>query len=323
MAVNKTYKPETHWDQTAFEELKATWTPERIAEDEKTLQEVFALAADCPLLAEALDWANTHGIKFFIDHQAVNIGGYYLPGTGVMAVVPRSFMRMEEVMVHEIRHAWQDYNGLISWNDNTPHDGSFNDFFINNALIEADAKAMGLLALGQSTVAQRKRDAERAVKMGVLLHEESKKYTASYQERIADENIALGTGFLDWFETNWQPRFYGDSFSKVYGRKWELYDGELPLRNQEFSLDPRHIKGMDIHDMQDVLRLGVNFSGTKNYLAALQPDILPRKILCPSLADTFWGAANDDQIKLTAGLRKAHLKKKLARKTRGSVTAPC
>ncbi len=45
--------------------------------------------------------------------------------------------------------------------------------------------------------------------------------------------------------------------------------------------------------------LGVNFKGTKNYLAGMRPDVLPKKILHPSLLDTFWGAANDGQKRLT------------------------
>jgi hypothetical protein len=70
--------------------------------------------------------------------------------------------------------------------------------------------------------------------------------------------------------------------------------------------------GINIHDLQDVLRLGVSFDGTRNYLAGLGPDILLKQILRPSLADAFWGAANDEQKKLTNELRKAYLKQKLA-----------
>jgi hypothetical protein len=309
MAASEKYKPETSWDQTAFEKLKATWTPERIAEDDATLKNIFALAADCPLLAEALDWANTHGIKFFIDHQAVNIGGYYTMGTGVMAVVPKTSLSMEEVMVHEIRHAWQDYHGLVSWDDNTAHDGCFNDFFINNALIEADAKGYGLLAASQARAARRTKEIKAA---GLAIPES----LSHYQEELLDENAQLGKGFLSWFRSDFQPAAYGDFFSKFYGQKWGLYTGALPERNMEFDLDPPHLRGMDINNIQDVLRLGFNFSGTKNYLAALQPDILPKKILRPSLADTFWGKANMTQRKLTGELRKAHLKKKLAGKKR-------
>jgi predicted peroxiredoxin len=80
MFVKKAHKPKIHWDQTAFKKLKATWSPERIDEDNETLDKIFALAADCPLLAEALDWAKEHGIKFFVDRTAVKLGGYYAQG---------------------------------------------------------------------------------------------------------------------------------------------------------------------------------------------------------------------------------------------------
>ncbi len=311
MAVNKTYKPETNWNRTAFDKLKAAWSPERIAEDNEKLKEIFARAADCPLLAEALDWAERHDIEFFIDHQAVNVGGYYSVGTGVMAIVAKTRLPAEEVIVHEIRHAWQDYNGLLTWDDMTLNDGSFRDFFINNALIEADAYAVGQLAAAQVAASRAKKQLEKAPQP---VPEWRRDYLTRQQEPAADESALLGKKFMSWFEGKYYPPFYGDFFSKIYGQKWGLYDKALPARNMEFKNEPPHRRGMDVRDIQDVLRLGVNFSGTKNYLAALQPDILPKRILRPSLADTFWGAANDDQKKLTAEIRKVCLKKKLSSK---------
>jgi len=313
MAVEEIYKPESRWDQAAFQKLRATWSPERIADDEKKLKEIFALAADCPLLAEALEWATQHGVKFFIDRQAVNVGGYYQLGTGVLALVPASLghkPRAAEVLVHEIRHAWQDYNGLISWDGAAPHEGNFSNFFINNALIEADAMAYGNLASRQVILSQTKREMETEARPVHL------NWSLKEQALLSDESARFKERFLAWFEDDWRMNFYGDYFSKAYGKKWDIYKGELPARNAEFTTKEPHIEGMNIHNIQDVLRLGVNFSGTENYLAKLQPDILPKQILRPSLANTFWGAARHDQRKLTSQLRKAHLRKKLAPENR-------
>ena len=301
MAVTSKHKPENRWDQTGFEKLKATWWRWRVAKNEKRLRQVFALAADSVVVAEALDWAQQHGIKFFIDRQA-NLGGYYTMGTGVVALTPSVFQnlpRMAEVLVHETRHAWQDYNGLLSWDDDTPRQGNFNDFYINMALIEADARAFGKLAAAQVEISQLEKS------------DGSNWALPRLKKAVADESAKLGKEFLNWFDKQWRPAYYGDAASKAYGKKWGLYKGALPELKTEFNIKPSTVMGMDIHDRQDILRLGVDFSGTKNYLAALQPDILPKRILRPSLADTFWGAANDKQIKLTTELRKAHLKQKL------------
>lgn len=301
MSVSKKYKPETNWNQTAFEELKASWSPERIAEDEKTLQEIFKLAADSPLLAEELEWAKRHGVKFFIDHTAVNCGGYYWAGSGVVAIPLNgidSARHRVQTLAHEIRHAWQDYQRLLSWSDRTPDRGNFAEGFIKQALVEADALAYGRRAVLEF-------EAARFKKRG-------KRIPAFLQAFLVDENADLGRHFLSWFKVSSHPESYGDFFSKQYGQKWRVYDGDLPERKFEHWPVEPEIAGIDIYNIRDVLRLGVNFSGTKNYLAALQSDILPKQILRPSLADTFWGAANKDQRKLTAGLRKAHLKKKLA-----------
>ncbi len=305
MDANKIHKPETHWDQTAFEEMRATWSPERMAEDEKTLKEIFALAAACPLLAEALDWAKQHDVKFFVDRTVVSSRGYYTNGTGVLGIAEKIAADPEKAaktVVHEIRHAWQNYNGL-----SRASTSGFSEHFIMQALIEADAKAFGMRAGDQIKAA--------------LLKKQGEPVPADLQKSLADENADLGRKFLIWFGPSGWTETYGDSSSKRYGQRYDLFpvdntkpDKGLPERRYEFT--PKNItfrrKYINVNDMQDVLRLGVNFSGTKNYLAALQPDILPKQILRPSLADTFWGAANDDQKKLTGEIRKAYLKKKLA-----------
>jgi len=301
MAVKGTYKPKIPWDQTAFEALKATWTPQRIAEDEKTLQEIFALAADVPLLAEALEWAEQHGVKFFIDRTATGIEGYYKPGTGVVAITAAGLANPGEAVesiVHEIRHAWQQYNGFGA---EAAH--GFSEYLITVSLKEADAEAF----------ARRAKDQYKFYE----LTKNHKKVPDSLRAGLAKENADLGANFQVWF-----PLFagrYGDRGSKAYNQALGLFPPEARLNTGlsggHFEFDPARVKftgeNININNVQDVVRMGRFFSGAKNYLAALQPDILPKKILRPSLANTFWGAASSDQRKLTNDIRKAELKKKL------------
>jgi len=293
MAVEETYKPDFRWDQTEFEKLKATWSPERIAADERRLKEIFALAAHSPTMKQALDWAHDHGIKFFIDRQAVNCGGYYQWNSGVFAITdqyayPSAYA--VNAITHELRHAWQDYNGFLAYDLSPDGKMSFTAEFINTALTEADATAFGGLAEAEYIAAKTQR------------------------EITTPSDISLRRHFLDWFNSSRTPYFYGDYRSKHLGRKWGIYDGQLPTHKFEFERANNYARqtGININNINDVIQLGVNFSGTGNYLAELPPDILPKKILRPSLADTFWGTANVGQRKLTTELRKAHLRKKLA-----------
>ena len=114
--------------------------------------------------------------------------------------------------------------------------------------------------------------------------------------------------------------FNGENISKDYAQRKGIIqvdkskpNGGLLAGGFEFKVGYNPIIGdLDAGDMDSVLRLGVNFSGTVNYLAQLQPDILPRQILSPSLANTFWGSANPEQKKLTTEIRKVNLREKLA-----------
>jgi len=316
MTVQNKHQPEVHWDQSEFEKLKATWSFWRKRKDRKALKKVFARAAAVPLLAEALAWADQHGIKFFVDHQAVNIGGYYVPGTGVVAVTPSMLKHFESaanLLAHEIRHAWQDYHGLVARDDRVYHERSFEDSFINTALTEADANAFGKLAQAQAEIAQIK---ENIRKFGDK--ETENWYLEALKKTIESESAKLRKEFLKWFRPDGtSTEFYGDAASKSYGQRWNIYQGALPPRNFEYKPAVSYEGfGVDIHDIQEVLRLGVDFTGARNYLADLQPDVLPKQILRHSLADTFWSAANDEQRKLTTELRKAYLKKKLAPENR-------
>lgn len=277
----------TRWKTEAFEKFKAAWTPARIAEDEKILSEVFQLAATSPLLAEELTWARDHGIQFFVDHQVQQAYGYYVPGMGVMAMSLHAAQQPETALLtlaHELRHAWQDYYGL-----NNTFSYSFSENAIRSALIEADAQAFGLRALDQHR--------------GVV---------------VDDEAADLRAKFLSWYSSEY-PALYGAANSEMYARNYsidlprpikpELAAAESAAEDDEFNPDFRaRGTGVDIGNIKDVLRLGVNFAGTKNYLAGLPPDILPKKLLSPALANTFWGAATAEQRAVTTALRKSYLK---------------
>jgi hypothetical protein len=299
MAANHIYKPEVHWDQSEFETLCTGWSPERIKEDQKCLKKIFRQASSSPTLKAALDWAETHGIKFMIDYSATGVGGYYIPTTGVVAISSKytGSSYDVEVLAHEIRHAWQDYHRLMP---NSSQD--FSSFYIQMALTEADAHAFGQRASNEfrrtQTEKTRKTPKNKA-KLEFLL-----------QTPLMNEDQDLREGFLSWFR--WRAGSYGRYASTAHGRN--LHD---VLLEKHFEHTPAYVTtfpgpGVDLTCMDEVMKYGRGFSNPGNYLAGLQPDILLKKILRPSLADIFWGASNDDQRKLTTEKRKAHLRKKLA-----------
>ncbi len=307
MTARKAPKPEVRWNQSSFEALRATWSAERIVEDEKRLKEIFDLAAEVPLLAQALDWANSHDVRFFIDRTAVDCGAYYSRNTGVLAITEKTAQNIKqntkyavEAITHEIRHAWQDYYGLA----NSASFGSFSESFIKTALFEADAGAFGKRAADQYSAA--------------VLRKQGAEISDALQTSLANESADLMEKFLSWFSKPSYLQYYGTRASKSFGRIWGVFrtndtkpNESPPDRGPEIGSGTGLGDGINTANIQDVLRLGKGFSGTHNYLVALPPDTLPKKILRPSLANIFWGAADNDQKKLTAEIRKAFLRRKL------------
>jgi hypothetical protein len=132
------------------------------------------------------------------------------------------------------------------------------------------------------------------------------------RESLSHEETDLAEKFSSWLSPKWRRLAYGDSVSKRSGCRWGVYDG-APVENcVEFDPPEPQRSGIGLDNVQDVMQLGMNFSGAKNYLAALQPDILLKKILPLSLADNFWVPARDAQEEADAKLRE-ELTRKLRR----------
>lgn len=310
MAVKNTQNPKVYWDQEEFSYMASQWSPMRCVADEAMLRDVFALAGKAPLFAEALQWAQDHGIRFFIDHHTKTNLGYYTPGTGVVGIAADALQNSAGIvctLTHEIRHAWQDYHGLLP--------KSYSDFaqcFIKTALIEADAEAYGARAREQY--------------QQILVHGRVIDADAPGQEaaRLLD-------GFMAWFSGR-RPAIYGKRLSEAYARKYKLppppsvkkkknflqriFKGaaEWPVNNTlEFNpIGIRKKSDLDIFSIDSILPLGKGFGDEPNYLTAIPRDTWMKEILNPSLANAFWGAATQEQQRLTADLHKAYVREKFS-----------
>jgi hypothetical protein len=267
--------------QKAFAAFKATWTPERSAEDKKMLRRVLAKARKTPLGKQALAWAHDNGVQFFIDHTCKDAGAYYMPGTPVIGI-PHYIEKynvefLAEAIVHEIRHAWQDLRGFCynahGSKDNRP---DFAESFIRLALAEADARAFGKIASAEFI---------------------------SGGPANTPEN--LQEGFKSWFNKR-SLRYYGKHYSRLIGANWGILNVH-PLGNDfEFVFHPekKHFDS-DIRHMREIAKRGETFDGG-NYFPLLREE-LREKVLRPSLAQTFYGAATPAQRALTRKIRRASM----------------
>lgn len=299
MTASHQHQSKSYWDQSEFEQFKATWLPMRVAEEKKIFADIFALRKESRLLEEALTWAEQNGMQFFIDRKMTNARGVYLRGTGVLAINARlagNRFEMVSTLVHEIRHAWQERHGF-GGSDSL----FFADHYIAQAIREADAKCIGLRA-------QEECDA-------TLERAQGKPISPLREKLLADENADLCKKFILWFSHH--AHFYGDKGSREFGQFYGVYAADEPgkgLINIPHEFLPRRRtkeRGrINIDNVQDIIPLGASFNGTRNYLASMQPDQLPKYVLRPSMADQFWEAASDDQKKLTLELRKAALRYK-------------
>ena len=76
----------TGWNKAGLEKFRAGQSAERIARDKKQLSRMFSLAAKSPELADALEWAESHGVEIIVDRTSSSVGGYYWAGSGVVAL---------------------------------------------------------------------------------------------------------------------------------------------------------------------------------------------------------------------------------------------
>jgi hypothetical protein len=285
MVADKTEKTKVRWKRH-LDEWKAGLPAERLAEDEKRLKDIFALAAQVPLLAEALDWAQKHDIQFIIDRTG-DPGGYYIVGTGVVALAQNRYWNNSAVntLVHEIRHAWQDYHQMI------PTVGSsFQQYYTNISFIEADAMAHGNLAEEQYRASQRQ------------------------QTLLINQDQHLSASFMAWYTHTSRLKLYGEKAAEEFGSRLSVPGVTAPDHHLEY--DPYACKpvpqvtGLDISSAEDLCRLGKGFNGG-NYFPAIARDFLQKKVLSSSLALSFYGAANDNQRKLVTEIRKKQIRLKL------------
>lgn len=142
---------------------RAPWTGRKAGlhicgarKDKQIIEKIIAYAEEhSPTARQALAWARAHDLTVMAQQKKGTLLGRYQGGV-VLLCLPRlqaggfiDYQTCVETLVHEIRHAWQDYYGLLSVSPVKYMGATYtrtSDALIANAFYEADAYAMGELA---------------------------------------------------------------------------------------------------------------------------------------------------------------------------------
>lgn len=247
------------WHRPQLAKLQAARHDTRRADEKRLLRQIMRQAKASPVAQAALAWAKAHKIKFIVDYDTT-AGGYYTRQSGVVAI---SYAAAEgwrgrhyavEVLVHEIRHAWQDHHRLL------PHIHNYQGadlarVTIQQALYEADAYAHGKLAAAQC-------EGEVGSPLNYLRHHFRNWYAGSmadlyvsHQRQYQGASLRIGTCKMPDYQTEF----------KAGGHLTEARAGFDPWRRE------------------DIEKMGKSFAGF-NYLSNWKNDQLWKRILSPSSA---------------------------------------
>ena len=279
------------WDKSGLEEFYAQHDDARRREDVMKLARLFNAAAKSPLAREALAWAAAHGVDFIVDRK-LKASGMYMPAQGILALSEavldeKKIVEAVGTLVHELRHAWQDWHGLQPYQmrDVTPA-------YMAIAQMEADAEAYGALAEKQWKLAASLEKTDDPV----LRRELDKTET--------DSARLLWEEFARWY-TGSNPEVYGlrtfSGFAEHLGLAAEAAqaaaaaDGVADtLADPEFIppegvRQPKHF-GLQAAVAPDLAPLGAGFNGQGNYFNAAPLGFIDSKILSAPLAEAFYKA---------------------------------
>lgn len=276
------------WDKSDLRDFLAKHDDARKAQDAKDLSRVFNLAAKVPVLKAALDWAKENDIDLIVDRTSRNVGGYYWEGSGVVTLSLPAFRSDEYlagVVVHEIRHAWQDRYGMIPTASR-----SYADYNINIALIEADATAHQTLAEKQTRLAKTLDQMEMtdASEKGASRRKLLQKQADWLQAELADPEKCMWDGFKNWYVGFGKASAYGKATMNLYGEVLGIPGVRKNDYKYEFGMSSVPVStGIDFQRPEQLRRLGKSFTAG-NYLNKAGKDEFQRYMLSRSASLRFF-----------------------------------
>lgn len=303
-------KTRMEWDRGNLAEWRASHSDARKCQDEKLLSGIFNLAAKVPQMKEALDWANAHGIEFVVDRTTKKANGYYSRRTGVVALsahVLADPAKAVGTVTHEIRHAWQDWHGLLA-----RRPGRFADYFAALALVEADAEAFGARARQEYALRQRQEEYRGGLYRLLPVKGWIEKIDRQV-DLLQKDPETLWQGFKDWFARG-RALTYGQSAMEKLARELGVPDIVPKNYNLEFKpfgdREPPPHDAVDFRQEDQLHRLGRSFSG-QNYFDGKGRRGYLQSVFNVELAERFYSPERKrpklmDEIRKRALLLKLH-----------------
>lgn len=222
--------------------------------DESLIEELCTAAQESPTAVRALQWAILNNVKMTVGGTPHGVLGSYscLSGKITMSEGLRDRIGAEEVgtLVHEIRHAWQDARGLLPHTSTAHHRLDRLDYAqAQNALCEADAAAFGKVVVLELSVGQA---------------------IARHIDRDGQRLEAMRQYFFAWFHES----------SGVYGRNLrQSHESSLAAAVSDATLPAP--TGINPYDRAQVVNLGRDFFGNRNYITGISADVFLRRLLNP------------------------------------------
>lgn len=222
--------------------------------DEALIEELCIAAQASPTAMRSLHWAVLNNVKLTVGGTQPGVLGCYnyLSRRITMSEGLRNCIGAEEVgtLVHEIRHAWQDMRDLLPHLNTAHYRLNRLDYAqAQNALCEADAAAFGRIATAE-------------LHMG---EEAAREF-----ERNGQRQATMQGFFFEWF----------DDSSSAYGRNMrEAHNSSIASSVADTQFPP--VTGINPYDRADVVNLGRDFFGNRNYLADIERDVFARRLLNP------------------------------------------
>lgn len=289
---------------------------DRIAADNEALRTLFAHTEESATFKAAMDWARAHRVRVIVDHTTT-AKGYYTPKTGVVAIAAHTLKVHGDAintLTHEIRHAWQDYHGLIPSGQSR-----FETQFGAIAMIEADAFAHGDLAEAEYELTRRNRDLEKRQVAKQIIDPSDAYICEKLGDLVSHPQRTLAEQFERFYTRSEKAALYGSNMLQRTAAALNIaIEGEKPDLKEEFSLKgtklpARHHPPVDFTRREDFMRLGRGFNTGHSYLADFSRDTAQRVLMSAQQAFTFYAGAKKPG-KLAESVRKAQLQKKLSQK---------
>ncbi len=297
---------EPAWDKTALNRFEDGLDAKRRREDRRALQHLFNEVAKSAEGRAALEWARTHNISYIVDRET-DAYGYYWTRTGTVAIAAavlteETAAKAVSVFVHETRHAWQDYYGML------PTQGtSFADIYTKIALLEADAEAHGDYAMREYTL----QVVIDSLQPGAPA---AKHYQQALDELPQRKAEIIWDNVKGWYGS-WRAESYGRGAAHKIASNFGIPNIEPDDPFMEFKpykdgqLPPQN--GLDFTRPEQLRRLGKSFSG-KNYFDLADRHTLTG-MLSPGLAARFFDAAKAP-IELVTEINRRQLRLKQHKK---------